>query len=181
MRKGSITPHEHAFDVCVVIGSQSDVTGAQRSDLYRIFDEAEVHWELTAASAHRHPVWLQKYCKQRFQEGTRIFIAFVGMKPDLAPAIAAVVPAAVVIAVAKTMPDLGVNDPAGSIMTMPPGTPLACAGYNGPGLTNAALLAVQLLGLREPSLSDWVEKFKENYKPGPLAGLDHNLLKRDQS
>lgn len=168
------------YDVVVAFGSGSDAEEGKKSDLHKIFEIAKIRWKLMHASAHRHPDDLREECRKLYSAGTRVFIGFVGLKPDLPAAIAAAVPGAVVIGVAKTMPELGALDPAGSLATMPPGTPVAVAGFNAFGLTNAALLAWQVLAIGNPSMEAELLAFKAGYKAGPNMDVPIDTLRKPE-
>lgn len=166
------------YDVVVVLGSPSDADEAQKSDLHAIFSTAKIRWKLMYASAHRHPDDLRLACSDLYVAGTRLFIGMVGLKPDLPAAIASAVPGAVVIGVARTTPSLGALDPAGSIATMPPGTPVAVAGYNAVGLTNAAILVWEILAIGRPARERALLEFKAGYKAGPELDVPTDALRK---
>jgi len=165
-------------DVVLVLGSRTDLPVATGSDIYQIFEFAGIEWQLAFFSAHRHPEELMKYLRDRWAEGTSVFIAAVGLKPDLPAAIAAYLPAAVVIGVAKTTPELGVADPASSIVAMPPGKPVLVAGYNSVGLTNAALGAWQVLSVGKRARQDQLAEFLKAYKTGPDSDVPIEAAKK---
>jgi 5-(carboxyamino)imidazole ribonucleotide mutase len=56
-----------------------------------------------------------------------------------------------------------------SIAQMPPGVPVACVGLS--NATNAAVLAVQILAVGDPSLRTKLEEFKESFEQAAANGL----------
>ena len=56
-----------------------------------------------------------------------------------------------------------------SIAQMPPGVPVACVGLS--NATNAAVLAVQILAVGDPSLRTKLEEFKEAFEQAAADGL----------
>jgi 5-(carboxyamino)imidazole ribonucleotide mutase len=64
-----------------------------------------------------------------------------------------------------------------SISQMPPGVPVACVGLS--NATNAAVLAVQILAVGDPSLRIKLEEFKESFEQAAAAGLASADAERD--
>lgn len=143
---------EHKKKVAIVMGSISDldvVRGA--AELLREFG---VPFEVHVLSAHRTPQQTMSFAKTARSEGFGVIIAAAGMAAHLAGAIAA----------NTTLPVIGLPlqskaldgmDALLSTVQMPPGIPVATVGIN--AAKNAALLAVQILGICNDSLVQKLE------------------------
>lgn len=135
--------------VAVVLGSTSDRSVAEPA--LRTLDELGVSYEVEVLSAHRTPRRLEEYVKK---SGAEVFIAIAGLAAHLPGFIAS----------RTTKPVIGVPvsgklsgiDALLSMLQMPRGVPVACVGID--NAENAALLAVEILALKDPSL---VEKLRE--------------------
>lgn len=143
--------------VGIFIGSKSDfdvVKGA-----LEVLKEFGVPFALEITSAHRSPERTEKLIKDFERKGAEIFIAVAGKAAHLAG----------VIASQTTRPVIGVPvegaalnglDALLSTVQMPEGVPVACMGLGKSGAKNAALLAVQILGLNDGVLSAKIKRFK---------------------
>jgi phosphoribosylaminoimidazole carboxylase PurE protein len=67
-----------------------------------------------------------------------------------------------VIGVPVESPALNGLDALLSTVQMPKGIPVATMGLGKSGAVNAALLAIQILSLKEPSLREKLKKYREN-------------------
>jgi phosphoribosylaminoimidazole carboxylase PurE protein len=145
--------------VAVFIGSDSDLAVAQEA--IGILKEFQVSHKLEVTSAHRSPGRTVKLVKSCEEDGAEIFIAVAGKAAHLAGVVAAhtVRP---VIGVPVESPSLNGLDALLSTVQMPKGIPVATMGLGKSGAANAALLAIQVLGLKEPSLSEKMKKYREN-------------------
>jgi len=144
--------------VAVFIGSDSDFEVVK--DALDIFKEFQVSYTLEVTSAHRSPertVGLIKSCEEN---GAEVFIAVAGKAAHLAGAVAAhtVRP---VIGVPVESPDLNGLDALLSTVQMPKGIPVATMGLGKSGAANAVLLAIQVLSLKEPSLSEKLKEYRK--------------------
>lgn len=147
--------------VGVVMGSKSDYEILQPA--VEILTEFSVPHEARVVSAHRTPDWLFEYAASAEQRGLRILIAGAGGAAHLPGMLAA-----------KThLPVLGVPVPATmlagvdsllSIVQMPKGVPVATFAIGKPGAANAALFAVSILALGDPTLRDRLCAWREARK-----------------
>lgn len=143
--------------VAILIGSASDFEVIKGG--LGILKEFDVPFELEVASAHRSPERTKKIVKTFEKKGAEIFIAVAGKAAHLAGVVAAhtVKP---VIGVPVESSALNGLDALFSIVQMPKGVPVACMGIGESGAINAALLAVQILSLRDSSLSKKLAEYK---------------------
>jgi len=145
--------------VAVFIGSDSDYEIAKEA--LEVLKEFEVSFFLGVSSAHRAPERTVKLVKSCEKKGVEVFIAVAGKAAHLAGVVAAhtVRP---VIGVPVANPALNGLDALLSTVQMPKGVPVATMSLGKSGAANAALLAVQILSLTEPSLRERLMKYKEN-------------------
>lgn len=129
--------------VSIIMGSSSDRELGEKAKA--LLDEFGVESEIRVLSAHRNPRELERYIEE---SGAEVFIAIAGLSAALPGYIAArtVRP---VIGVPREV-KLGGLDALLSIAQMPRGVPVACVSID--GATNAALLAVEILALKDPEL-----------------------------
>ncbi len=138
----------------VVMGSDSDwrVMAAASAAL----TEFGVPHEVEVVSAHRTPDKLVRYGREARARGLRAIIAGAGGAAHL-PGMLASVTALPVIGVPVPLATLDGMDSLLSIVQMPAGIPVATVSIG--GATNAALLAVRILGSSDPDLADRVEAY----------------------
>lgn len=144
--------------VGVFIGSDSDYETAREAlDLLKEFG---ISFFLEVSSAHRSPERTVKLVKSFEEKGVEVFIAVAGKAAHLAGIVAAhtVRP---VIGVPVTSPALNGLDALLSTVQMPKGVPVATMGLGKSGAANAALLAVQILSLKEPALREQLKEYKK--------------------
>ena len=156
------------IDVSVVMGSQSDwPTMKVACDL---FEEFKIDYEKKIVSAHRTPDRLYQFASKAIQRKIKVIIAGAGGAAHLPGMIASktILP---VIGVPIETSALKGLDSLYSIVQMPRGFPVATMAIGEPGAFNAAILAMQLLGLQDPkyeqSLSDWREKVTKKVADEP--------------
>ncbi len=139
------------------MGSESDRPVMEAALPY--LDHFSVPYEVRVLSAHRQPEDVAEYAKQAREKGFGVIIAGAGMAAHLAGALKA----------HSTLPVIGVPLPGGvadgldallATVQMPKGVPVATMSVGQPGAINAAVLAVEILALAEPSLHDRLVRFK---------------------
>ena len=131
--------------VGVLMGSDSDLPVVRKAlDTLRAFG---VPYEVHVYSAHRTPTQAQAFCSSARDQGFGVLICAA----HLAGAAAAntTLP---VIGIPMASGGLGGMDALLSTVQMPSGIPVATVAVN--GAANAAILAVQILAVEEPTLAD---------------------------
>jgi len=144
--------------VGIVIGSKTDEPLIQPAlDMLR---QLNVKHELSIISAHRNPDKVREYGSRARERGMEVIIAAAGRAAHLPGALASwtTLP---VIGVPLPTSELQGVDSLYSIVQMPAGVPVACVGIGTSGAKNAALLAVQILGLKYEEIRDAYEKYKQ--------------------
>jgi 5-(carboxyamino)imidazole ribonucleotide mutase len=135
--------------VGVIMGSKSDWETMQvAAETLRDFN---VPHECRIVSAHRTPDWMNEYAIEAEGRGLEIIIAGAGGAAHL-PGMVAGHTLLPVIGVPIQSRALNGLDSLLSIVQMPAGVPVATMAIGRAGATNAALLAVAILGATRPDL-----------------------------
>ncbi|MEZ0241540.1 MAG: 5-(carboxyamino)imidazole ribonucleotide mutase [Chloroflexota bacterium] len=143
--------------VGVVGGSRSDFPILELATA--LLDMLEVPNELRVVSAHRSPDHLYRYAETAAGRGIRVIIAGAGGAAHL-PGMLAAKTQLPVIGVPMPTKHLDGVDSLLSIVQMPRGIPVATVAIgNG---ENAALLAVEILALSDPTLARRLEAYRED-------------------
>jgi 5-(carboxyamino)imidazole ribonucleotide mutase len=137
--------------VLIVMGSKSDAEICKKAQA--ILQRFEVTSSMHVASAHRTPERVKRLVTESDAD---VFIAVAGLSAAL-PGVVASITTKPVIGVPVSG---GVNlDSILSIVQMPPGIPVAAVGLDRGD--NAALLAVEMLSLKEPRLRQGLENYRK--------------------
>jgi len=136
------------------MGSNSDRELGEKAKA--LLNEFGVKSEIRILSAHRNPKELEEYIEESEAE---VFIAIAGLSAALPGYIAArtVRP---VIGVPREV-KLGGLDALLSIAQMPRGVPVACVSID--GATNAALLAIEILALKDSELKRRLLEYRRRW------------------
>ena len=135
--------------VGILMGSDSDLPVVQKA--IDTLSQYGVPFEVHVYSAHRTPVEAKEFSENARERGFGAIIAAAGMAAHLAGAIAA----------NTTLPVIGIPvksknfdgmDALLSTVQMPTGIPVATVAVD--GAANAALLAIQILGVTDKELAD---------------------------
>lgn len=142
--------------VAVVMGSESDFDVVKKT--VEKLNSFGVESVVRVISAHRTPDEAHNFVMNAEKEGIEVIIAAAGKAAHLGGVLAAytVLPVIGLPIKSSTMDGL---DSLLSIVQMPAGIPVATVAIN--GAENAALLAVQMLALKDGALK---EKLKKNKK-----------------
>jgi len=142
------------MSVQIVLGSKSDMKVAERA--VSILKELGVKYKVSIASAHRTPELVDRLVSEADAE---IFIAIAGLSAALPG----------VIAARTIKPVIGVPvsgavnlDSILSVIQMPPGIPVAGVGLDRGD--NAALLAVEILALKDEKVRRSLVKYRQKMK-----------------
>ncbi len=143
--------------VGVIMGSKSDWD--TMSHAASILERFGVAHECRVVSAHRTPDWLAEYAKTAESRGLEVIIAGAGGAAHLPGMVAAhtVVP---VLGVPVESHALKGMDSLLSIAQMPGGIPVGTLAIGKSGATNAALLAIAILGNHRPELREQLHAFR---------------------
>ena len=135
--------------VAVLMGSDSDLPIVEKG--IAVLCEYGIPHEVHVYSAHRTPVECAEFVRAARDNGFGVIIAAAGMAAHLAGAVAAntTLP---VIGIPISSKNTGGMDALLATVQMPSGMPVATVAID--GAANAALLAVEILALSEPELSE---------------------------
>ncbi len=136
------------------MGSKSDMKVAEKA--VAVLKELGIPYKLSVASAHRTPELVEKLVSEADAE---IFIAIAGLSAALPG----------VIASRTIKPVIGVPvsgtlnlDAILSVVQMPPGIPVAGVGLDRG--ENAAILAAQMLALKDPKVGDALRAYRQRLR-----------------
>lgn len=160
-----VAGHSHPQPlVGIIMGSDSDLPTMLPAT--KILDAFNVPYELTITSAHRTPDRMVKYARSAASRGLRAIIAGAGGAAHL-PGMVASETSVPVIGVPVRASVLDGVDSLYSIIQMPRGIPVATVGIQ--NSTNAALLAVRILGTSVPDLQGAVETYAKKLEEEVLV------------
>jgi 5-(carboxyamino)imidazole ribonucleotide mutase len=139
--------------VLLVIGSESDLAKVEPATV--LLAQLGVDYELRVASAHRTPARVVELAASARAAGFSAIIAAAGLSAAL-PGVLAAHTTLPVVALPLASGTLGGADALLACAQMPPGVPVAVVGID--SAHNAALLAAQILAVRDKSLATRLEK-----------------------
>ena len=145
--------------ILILMGSDSDLSVVE--DGLKFLKEMKVQYKVDVSSAHRNPEKTVQYAKNARSEGFEVIIAIAGMAAHLPG----------VVASHTTLPVIGVPTSGGalkgidallSIVQMPKGIPVATVGLDAG--KNAAILACNILSIKDDDMRKKLENMKEGLK-----------------
>lgn len=144
--------------VLIITGSESDLTLAKET--VKILEEFEIPYRIEVASAHRSPERVLRIVKDAEKNGVEVIIAMAGMAAHLPGVIAAHTLLPVIGVPVNSSPLNGI-DALLSIAQMPGGVPVATVAIGKAGAKNAAILAAEILGLKDQKIQKRLKAFRE--------------------
>jgi len=143
-------------DVAILMGSDSDLpVMKEAADILKLF---QVEYEVAILSAHRLPVETVEFAQRAEERGLKVIIAGAGGAAHLAGVIASNTTIPVIGVPIMTQP-LGGIDSLYSTVQMPKGIPVATVAIN--GAANAGILALRILALNSPELSQKIKDYRK--------------------
>ena len=144
--------------IAIILGSKSDIAVAEKAE--NILKEFGVQYDTVIISAHRNPNKIKKFVRSSEEKGYDVIIAIAGLAAHL-PGVAASLTTLPVIGVPVQTGPLNGQDALYSIVQMPSGIPVAGVGIgNG---SNAALLAVEMLGIANTKLREKMRDYRKQF------------------
>ncbi|MCX6202034.1 MAG: 5-(carboxyamino)imidazole ribonucleotide mutase [Bacteroidetes bacterium] len=144
--------------VGIIMGSDSDLTIMQ--DAANILKQFNIPFELTVVSAHRTPIRMVEYATTAKQRGLQVIIAGAGGAAHLPGMVASITTLPVIGVPIKSSNSIDGWDSVLSILQMPSGVPVATVALN--GAKNAGILAAQIVGATNESVSNTIATYKNN-------------------
>jgi len=144
--------------VAILMGSHSDHPTMEETE--KLLERFQVPYVTRVTSAHRAARRTHELTAELERGGVRIFVVGAGLAAHLAGAVAGV----------TTRPVIGVPMAGGSLqgvdalystVQMPSGIPVATMAIGKHGAKNAAILAVEILALEDPTLRDRLLAYRE--------------------
>ena len=143
-------------EIAIIMGSDSDYPVMKKA--VEVLQEFDVVYEVKVVSAHRTPELMQNFALSAKDNGFKVIIAGAGGAAHL-PGMVASLTTLPVIGVPVALKHLSGVDSVLSILQMPKGVPVATVAID--NATNAALLALRVLGTSDEQLSLKLTQFRE--------------------
>jgi len=144
--------------VGIIMGSDTDLPVMKEAAA--TLKKFGVPFEIDVTSAHRSPARTAEYARTARERGLKAIIVGAGGAAHLAG----------VVAAETTLPVIGVPMPTTSLqgmdsllstVQMPAGIPVATVAIGRSGATNAAILAVQIMGTADADLAEKLADYKK--------------------
>ncbi len=149
------------------MGSSSDLEIMQEAA--DALDQLGVGYELTVVSAHRTPDRMYAYARGAKERGLKVIIAGAGGAAHLPGMVASLTTLPVIGVPIKSRNSIDGWDSLLSIVQMPAGVPVATVAVN--GARNAGILAAQIIGTADETVSDQLIKFKKEQEEKVQEGI----------
>ncbi|MCX5686567.1 MAG: 5-(carboxyamino)imidazole ribonucleotide mutase [Candidatus Omnitrophica bacterium] len=145
--------------VAIIMGSDSDL--ATMTEAIKILKDYGVKHEVKILSAHRSPDDTAKFSKNARKNGFSLIIAGAGGAAHLAGIVAShtTLP---VIGVPMETKELKGIDSLLSTLQMPSGVPVATVAIGKTGAKNAAILALEILGITDKAIEKKLDILKKS-------------------
>ncbi|MBF0121939.1 MAG: 5-(carboxyamino)imidazole ribonucleotide mutase [Candidatus Omnitrophica bacterium] len=155
------------IQVAIMMGSKNDMPIVEES--VKMLESFGIKNEVKVLSAHRTPKETAAYAEALIGRGVKVVICAAGGSAALSGVVAAHTNLPVI---GIPLDSMGFNglDALLSTIQMPPGVPVAGVGIGKPGAKNAALVAVRILALSDPSLTKKLEDFSREQAEKILKG-----------
>jgi 5-(carboxyamino)imidazole ribonucleotide mutase len=144
--------------IAIILGSKSDVSVAEKAEV--VLKEFGVHYDTIVISAHRNPNKIKKFVCASEEKGYSLIIAIAGLAAHLPGVVASMTTLPVIGVPVETGP-LNGQDALYSIVQMPSGIPVASVGIG--NASNAALLAIEILGIANPKLREKMREYRKRF------------------
>ena len=141
------------------MGSQSDWQVVKKA--VKVLKDFNVEVEARVISAHRTPRIAEEFAKNAEVNGFDVIIAAAGKAAHLAGVMAGNTHLPIIGVPMKTG-DLGGMDSLLSTVQMPSGVPVATVAVG--GAENAALLSIQMLGIKYPELKEKIKEYRRRHE-----------------
>ena len=147
--------------ISIIMGSQSDLATVQEA--VKILKEFKLDFEIKVLSAHRSPKELAQYVEGAPKRGIKVFIAAAGGAAALSGVIAALTTLPVIGIPIETKSLKGL-DSLLSTVQMPAGIPVATMAIGKSGARNAAIFALEILGVTDKKIQVKLVSYKKGMR-----------------
>jgi 5-(carboxyamino)imidazole ribonucleotide mutase len=141
--------------IAIIMGSKSDLPIMQKAE--DLLKEYSIETETFVASAHRNPDKVRQIA-EKIENEYDILIAGAGMAAHLPGVMASLISKPVIGVPIDASPFNGL-DALLAIVQMPSGIPVATVAVN--GAKNAAILAMQILSLKDEAINNQYKKLRK--------------------
>ena len=155
--------------VGIVMGSTSDQEVMRGA--VDVLNEMKIPHEVKILSAHRTPEQTREYAATASERGLHVIIAGAGWAAHLAGAIAAQTTLPVIGVPIDSSPLNGM-DALLSTVQMPSGIPVATVALGKGGAKNAAVLASQILALKDSRIAEAVAHYRRALTKAASKNID---------
>jgi len=156
------------IQVGIIMGSESDLP--VMAEAAQVLEELGVEVEVTVVSAHRTPHRMIAYAESAKNRGIKVIVAGAGGAAHLPGMVASLTTLPVIGVPIKSRNSIDGWDSVLSILQMPAGIPVATVALNGG--KNAGILAAQMIGAFDDTVSNNLDKFKEELKDKVLDSAE---------
>ena len=156
----------------IIMGSYSD--WATMKEAAQLLKNFSVDFDVNVVSAHRTPERMFEYAKSAVERGIKIIIAGAGGAAHLPGMVASLTPLPVIGVPVKSRALSGI-DSLLSIVQMPAGIPVATVAIGDAGAKNAALLAIQMLGMNDAILQQKIVDYRNELKQAVSENYNFDL------
>jgi len=129
-----------------------------------ILEKFDVPHEVRIMSSSRNPDLVDEYARTAFERGLKVIVCSTGLSGHLAAAVAARTVLPVIGVPIATAPQMVGNEALAITAQMPTGVPIATVGVD--AAVNAAILAVEILGVQDEEMQARLWKFKDDLAEG---------------
>ena len=153
--------------IAIIMGSDSDLPIMK--DCAEFLDELGIEYIIDIVSAHRTPDKMFTFAREARANGIAAIVAGAGGAAHLPGMVASLTPLPVIGVPIKSAHLSGL-DSLLSIVSMPPGIPVATMAVN--GAKNAGILAAKILGVSDPVVYEKVETYMKSLEEMVSAKAD---------
>ena len=144
--------------VLIIMGSDSDLSLMEEAA--KVLEHFNISYQMTVSSAHRTPERTVRIVRNAEKNGIEVIIAGAGAAAHLAGVIASHTVLPVIGVPIDSSPLKGI-DALFSTVQMPPGVPVAAMAIGKAGAKNAAIFAVEILGIKDPVISSSLKDYRK--------------------
>lgn len=152
--------------IAVILGSDSDLPAMEEG--LKLLKDFGVSFELKILSAHRSPALVHSFAKSAGRRGVKVIIAGAGGAAHLAGVIASLTRLPVIGVPMETKSLSGI-DSLLSTVQMPSGVPVATMAIGKAGAKNAAIFALEILGVSDSKIAKKLRRFKKGLSAEVVA------------
>jgi phosphoribosylaminoimidazole carboxylase PurE protein len=144
--------------VLIIMGSDSDLSLMEEAA--KVLEHFNISYQMTVSSAHRTPERTVRIVRNAEKNGIEVIIAGAGAAAHLAGVIASYTVLPVIGVPIDSSPLKGI-DALLSTVQMPPGIPVAAMAIGKAGAKNAAIFAVEILGIKDTTITSSLKDYRK--------------------